>query len=155
LHGWLRISGSRGRGNFVSSGTKRKTPKEKNSMTQFRGRTEDASAPFLRADFWEKGRELSGTVIRTFKTENGLAIVLRTVSPVMLEGKSEKNISVGASAGLRMAVDAAGVPGGFSGLLIGDQIHLRSTGTTETDKGNDQVNFEVEVNRPDAAAARA
>lgn len=118
-------------------------------MAQFRGRTEDAGAPFLTASFWTEGKHISGTVIRTFSTDKGRAIVLSLTSKVMIEDKSESQVSLGASAGLRMAVDAAGVPGGFAGLLIGDRIYLECTGTSETEKGNDQVNFEIEVNRPD------
>jgi hypothetical protein len=115
-------------------------------VTQFKGRTEDASAPFLKASFWEKGRSIAGTVIRVFETENGPAAVIRLNSPVMLDGKTEKAVSVGNMAGFRMALDAAGVVGG---LLAGDMVYLECSGTTPTDKGNDQVNFEIEVDRPD------
>lgn len=115
-------------------------------MAQFRGKTEDASAPFLKAEFWEKGRRIAGTVERIFETDNGKAYVVRLVTPVMLNGQSEKQVSIGNSAGLRMAVDASGC----RGLEVGDSIHLECTGTSETGKGNDQVNFEIEVNRPDS-----
>lgn len=122
-------------------------------MPQFKGRTEDAGAPFLTASFWTEGKRVAGVVIRKFSTDKGLAIVLALTSKVMIEDKSESQVSIGASAGLRMAVDAAGVPGGFDGLLIGDRVYLECTGKSATEKGNDQVNFEIEVNRPDVAAS--
>lgn len=113
-------------------------------MTQFRGRTEDASAPFLTAGFWTKGKSIAGTVVRIFETDNGTAYGIHLVTPVMLNDKTEKQISLGNSAGLRMAVQDSGAPGG---LKIGDKIHVECTGTTGTDKGNDMVNFSIEVNR--------
>lgn len=128
-------------------------------MPQFKGRTEDAGAPFLTASFWMEGKHVAGTVIRTFSTDKGRAIVLALTSKVMIEDQSvgvsrpESQVSIGASAGLRMAIDAAGVPGGFDGLLIGDHVYLACTGKSATEKGNDQVNFEIEVNRPDVAAS--
>lgn len=124
-------------------------------MSQFRGRTEEASAPFLKAEFWEKGRSISGTVVREFTTENGRCYAIHLNSPLMVDGKSERQVSIGNGAGFRMALQAAGLP--EAKLLAGDQIHLECTGFSETTKGNDQVNFSIEVNRPDSAerAARA
>ncbi len=122
-------------------------------MTQFRGRTEDAGAPFLTASFWTKGKSIAGTIIRKFDTDKGPAIVLSLVEKVAVGDKNEAQVSLGASAGLRMAVDASGVPGGFAGLFIDDHVYLECTGTSSTEKGNDQVNFEIEVSRPDRKAA--
>lgn len=121
-------------------------------MSQFRGKTEDAGAPFLTAAFWKPSKSIAGTVIREFETDNGRAYGILLVTPVMVNDKTEKQISMGNSAGFRMAVDASGAPGG---LLVGDKVHIECTGFTGTDKGNDMVNFSVEINRDEPRAARA
>lgn len=121
-------------------------------MSQFRGKTEDAGAPFLKASFWTRGKAISGTVIREFHTDNGKSYGILLVTPVMVNDKTEKQISIGNSVGLRMAVEASGAPGG---LLVGDKVHIECTGFTGTDKENDLVNFSVEINRDDPRAARA
>ncbi|MGH9780304.1 MAG: hypothetical protein ACRD33_00670 [Candidatus Acidiferrales bacterium] len=111
---------------------------------QFRGRTEDADAPFLDAKFWTPGTKVAGKVIRTFQSENGPCAVLALVEPVKLDGKSEEVASIGNLTGFRMALQAAGL----DVLLVGDQVHVECTGKTSTDKGSPRVNFEIEVNRP-------
>lgn len=110
----------------------------------FRGRTEDAAAPFLSADFFTPGTKVAGKVIRTFKSENGPCAVLALIDPVKLDGKLEEIVSIGNLTGFRMALQAAGL----EGLQVGDQLHVECTGKTSTEKGSPRVDFEVEVTRP-------
>jgi|SRR6185437_8611801 len=111
---------------------------------QFHGRTEDANAPFLDAKFWTPGAKISGTVARTFGSENGPCYVLDLIDPVRLDGESADQVSIGNLTGFRMALSAAGL----ESLITGDQVHLECTGKTSTRKGSPRVNFEIEVNRP-------
>lgn len=111
---------------------------------QFRGRTEDASAPFLDAKFWTPGMGVAGKVIRLFGSENGPCAVLALVDPVKLEGKMEEIASIGNLTGFRMALQAAGL----EALQVGDHIHVECTGKTSTEKGSPRVDFAIEVNRP-------
>lgn len=111
---------------------------------QFRGRTEDAAAPFLDAKFWTPGVKVAGKVIRMFDSENGPCAVLALIEPVKLDGKLEEVASIGNLTGFRMALQSAGL----ELLQPGDQIHVECTGKTSTEKGSPRVNFEVEVNRP-------
>lgn len=111
---------------------------------QFRGRTEDADAPFLGAEFWAPGVKVAGKVIRTFQSENGPCAVLALVDAVKLDGKLEDIATIGNLTGWRMALQAAGL----DGLQVGDQVHIECTGKQSTTKGSPRVNFEVEVTRP-------
>ena len=110
---------------------------------QFRGRTEDAAAPFLDAKFWTPGVSVAGKVIRMFDSENGPCAVIALIDPVKLDGKLEEIASIGNLTGFRMALQA----GGLESLQVGDQIHVECTGKTSTEKGSPRVNFAVEVNR--------
>lgn len=109
----------------------------------FRGRTEDAAAPFLDAKFWTPGVGVAGRVIRRFDSENGPCAVLALVDPVKLDGKLEETASIGNLTGFRMALQAAGL----ESLQVGDQLHVECTGKTSTEKGSPRVDFEVEVTR--------
>lgn len=111
----------------------------------YRGRTEDAVAPFLNAKFWEKGKIVIGQIERSFETENGTCFVLHSLKPIEIDGEETDRFSVGGMAGFRMALQAAGV----TGLRIGDKLYLKCTGETPAIKeGNSpRVNFEVEVTR--------
>jgi len=111
---------------------------------QFRGRTEDAAAPFLDAKFWTPGVAVAGRVIRMFESENGPCAVVALVDPVKLEGKMEEIASIGNLTGFRMALQAAGL----ETLQAGDHVHVECTGKTSTEKGSPRVDFAIEVNRP-------
>jgi len=111
---------------------------------QFRGRTEDAAAPFLDAKFWTPGVAVAGRVIRIFESENGPCAVLALVDPVRLEGKMEEIASIGNLKGFVMALQAAGL----EALQVSDHIHVECTGKTSTEKGSPRVNFAIEVTRP-------
>jgi len=113
-------------------------------MKQFRGRTQDAAAPFLDAKFWTPGVNVAGKVIRMFGSENGPCAVLALIDPAKLDGKTEEIVSIGNLTGFRMALQAAGL----ESLQVGDHVHVECTGKTSTDKGSPRVDFEVEVNRP-------
>jgi len=117
----------------------------------FRGKTEDAEVPFLTADFWDQGKEISGRVERVFSAklegrENGSrSYVIDLDDRVELGGEEVEKVSLGSSAGLLMAFQAAGL----DTLLPGDSIHLKCTGKKAAKKEgySARVDFEVEVIR--------
>ena len=112
-------------------------------METYRGKTTDAQSPIVGAEFWNKGVTLSGKVLRSFKTTNGLCYELRLFKPVVVNGETEPRVSVGAMAGFQMALSAAGL----SELRRDDVVTLECVGKTETTKGNPRVDFEIEVKR--------
>ncbi|PWT73856.1 MAG: hypothetical protein C5B59_12390 [Bacteroidetes bacterium] len=119
-------------------------------MMRFQGTTEQAGGTFLGADFWEKGVKIAGVVSGTFETSNGTSYSVMLREPVKVKGANgkpteEKSVSIGSMKGFLMALRAAGVPN--QELLAGDVIVLECTGKTPTNKGNDQVNFKVLVDR--------
>lgn len=124
-------------------------------MPTFKGKTEDSTAPILSADFWKKGTRILGRVARSFKTSNGICYTIELPEAITVdrrltypeEQKTEKldKVSVGSLKGFEMALQATGIPEGK--LLYGDKVVIVCTGRTPSGKGNDQVNFEVEVNR--------
>jgi hypothetical protein len=111
----------------------------------FKGRTEDAEAPFLGAEFWAKGKRVTGVVERIFAVGEQQCHVLKLVTPVELEGEPLDRVSVGNSAGLRMALQA----GHLTELRKGDKVSLECTGKTPSKKeGNSpRTDFEIEVTR--------
>jgi hypothetical protein len=128
-------------------------------MPHFGGRTQDASAPILGAGFWTKGKQLMGTVLRQFSTDNGECYVVKLIAPIEVnrnftypkEDKKEKLdvVSVGSLKGFGMALQSTGIPGAI--LLVGDKVQITCTGKSPSGKGNDQINFDVQVDRPDVA----
>jgi len=124
-------------------------------MTHFGGRTEEAGAPILGAKFWKKGAQIKGRVLRSFVTDNGLCYVIklnkaqkinrRDTSPSAEITEELDRVSVGALKGFGMALQASGVPDGR--LISGDQVQISCTGTSPSGKGNDQINFDVQVER--------
>lgn len=132
-------------------------------MSKFSGNTEDASAPILGAGFWKKGAQLIGTVVRNFVTTNGKCYTISLKKPIKVDlgtcypkgsGVEEmEQVSVGALKGFGMALQASGIPN--AELLAGDMVQITCTGATKTDKGNDQINFDIQVDRPDGKAASA
>jgi len=120
-------------------------------MPTFKGRTEDASAPFLGADFWKRGVKVIGKVLRTFKSANGLCYAIKLAGPVKLNGKTYDEVSIGGLKGFDMALQAAGI----ECLKAGDGVYIECTGSVETTKSHERVNFCVEVSRPDCPTAQA
>lgn len=113
-------------------------------MATYKGKTEDAGSPILGAAWWEKGKSITGRVMRSFKTVNGECYELRLLKPVEVgEEKSVDRVSVGALKGFMMALAA----GGLDSLLRGDGVFIECTGVSKTDKGHDRVNFQIEVTR--------
>ena len=110
---------------------------------QFRGKTEDADAVFLAADFWKGGVTITGKVIRTFDSENGRCYVLQLATPVKVGVDEVDEATIGNLTGIRMALQACGL----DRLIVGDEVYLECTGFKATPKGN-RANFEIEVNRP-------
>lgn len=109
----------------------------------FKGKSEDAGSPILGAEFWKSGVSIAGVVFRSFQTAHGECYELKLVNPVMLDGVETREVSIGALAGFKMALAAAGL----ERLFKGDALHITATGETETTKGNPRVNFEIEVIR--------
>jgi hypothetical protein len=111
----------------------------------FKGRTEDAEAPFLSSEFWKEGTRVVGVIERVFKIEGRNNYNLTLVKPVELDGEPYDRVSVGESAGLRMAMQAAKL----HSLKEDDQIVLTCTGETPSKKaGNSpRKNFAIEVTR--------
>jgi hypothetical protein len=111
----------------------------------FKGRTEDAEAPFLDAKFWAKDKVVVGVIERSFETKNGVCFVLRSMKPVVVDDEETDRFSVGNMAGFKMALQAAGL----AALRIGDKVWMKCTGETPSTKPDQspRVNFEVEVTR--------
>lgn len=112
----------------------------------FKGRTEDAEAPFLGGEFWKAGIVVVGVVERVFKIEGRNNYTVNLVKPVEVENEPYDRVNVGESAGLRMAFQAARV----SRLIGGDKIVLECTGETASKKAGNSPrrNFSIEVRRP-------
>jgi hypothetical protein len=115
----------------------------------FRGRTEDAAAPFLGADFWTDGDFIEGVVDRVFEVEGRRCYALILNAPIALEDVDVTAVSLDSSAGLKMALQAAGL----QSLEVNDKVLVRCTGKTPSKKaGNSpRTDFEVEVRRAKAA----
>ena len=114
-------------------------------MGKYTGTKEQAGGSFLGADFWKKGVRIEGVVTGTFETSVGMSYSIALNKAVKLDGKDEEHVSIGGLKGLRMALRAAGLPD--QELVTGDAIIIECTGKTPTDKGNDQINFKVLVDR--------
>jgi hypothetical protein len=109
----------------------------------FKGRTEDADAIFLSADFWRAGARLAGKVVRCFETANGNCYVIDLLTPIELDGEIQERVTLGNLTGFRMALQAAGL----ERLLSGDVIHVECTSSKVTTKGSPRPNFELEITR--------
>ena len=110
-------------------------------MGKTSGKTANADAPFLGAEFWAEGKSISGQVMYLFRTKNGPAYALELVKPVTVSGKGHRVVALGNLAGFRMALqDARRIR-----LQEGDRLFVRCTKKTETEKGSPRVDFEVEV----------
>jgi hypothetical protein len=115
---------------------------------KFTGRTEDAAAPFLGAEFWKKGTKIIGRVVRTFKSANGDCYAIRPAQATQVNGETCEEVSVGNLTGFLMALQAAGL----DRLQVGDVLYLECTGFAPTTKGHERANFYVEVERNSAAS---
>lgn len=118
----------------------------------FRGKSTDAAAPFIASDFWKDGVSIAGVIERIFKIEGRNSYSISLLKPVEIEGVECETVSLGESAGLRMALQAAKC---FA-LQTGDQIVLTCVGeTVSKKKGKDgkplspRKDFEIEVTRPE------
>jgi hypothetical protein len=115
----------------------------------FRGRTGDAAAPFIPSEWWTKDKRVVGTVERVFKIEGRNNYGVRLLKPVVLDDEQCDEVSIGASAGLRMALQAARL----HELREGDRIVMSCYGETPSKKaGNSpRKDFEIEVTRAEPA----
>ena len=110
----------------------------------FKGKTQDAAAPFVGAEFWQQGVKLIGKVLRVFDSANGPCSVIRLAEPVKLNGESCEEVSIGNLKGFVMALQAAGL----DRLQAGDVVLIECTGLSPTTKGHERTDFSVEVDRP-------
>lgn len=115
----------------------------------FKGRSVDAESPFLSTEFWAKDVRISGVVERVFKIEGRNNYALHLLKPVEIDGETCDVVSLGESAGLRMALQDARL----KALREGDQITLTCEGETPSKKaGNSpRKDFAIEVTRPETA----
>lgn len=120
----------------------------------FQGSTQNAEAPFLDAAFWTKGKKIEGAVLRKFKTVNGTCLTLSLKKPTKIDGSEEDKVSVGAMAGMNMALQDAGLAG-IDDVKEGDVMSIECTGTTpmkgegkDGTKKNDRTDFTITVVRP-------
>lgn len=112
-------------------------------MGRYTGRTQDAGAPILGARFWKPGLTLSGKVIRSFDTVNGICHEIKLDKPIKVEDEMQKSVSIGNMKGFGMALAAAGL----ESLESGDSVVLKCLGSTKTGKGNPRIDFQIEVER--------
>lgn len=112
-------------------------------MTVHKGKTEDAKAPILGADFWKSGVKVTGKVMWLYNTVNGVCYALRLFKPVDLNGEPVEQVSIGGLRGFQMAMQAAGL----DRLVPGQSLYLCCTGITKSKKKgySDMINFEIEV----------
>lgn len=112
----------------------------------FKGRSEDAEAPFLSTDFWTKDKRLVGIVDRVFKIDGRDNYAVKLAKPIELHGETVDVVFVGESAGLRMAMQAARL----RELRVEDRVNLLCTGETASKEAgkSPRKNFEIEVQRP-------
>lgn len=125
------------------------------SKKTFEGKTEDAGAPILSANFWTEGKIVKGKVFRVFNTENGECYALQLDSPIKVDGQTiypkeqgevtSDRFSIGGLKGFQMAVDASGA----GKIQRDDYLTVKCTGSKDVGKGNNQIQFKVRVERGD------
>lgn len=115
---------------------------------EFSGRTEDAEAPFLTADFWKPGRSVRGAVSKVFTTKlnQSPCYVLELEDSVELADEEWERVSVGNLAGFQMALQAAGV----ERLRMKDIVEIECTQIKPAKKEgfSPRANFRIKVTRP-------
>jgi hypothetical protein len=116
-------------------------------MTKMEGDTREVANNFLGAEFWRPGVTIKGSVLRKFESANGLCYALQLSEPVVLNEQQTSDVALGNLAGLRMAIQAAGV----EELEVGDEIKLACTALQPTSKGNDRIDFKIQINRQDGS----
>lgn len=109
----------------------------------FSGSTEEAGGPFLGSDFWKKGTRIEGTITGSFATDVGVSYNAKLNKAVTVNGEKVDRVSIGGLKGLAMALRASGA----NEFHTEDAFVIECTGTTPTDKGNDQINFRIVINR--------
>ncbi|SRR5216683_5319332 len=122
-------------------------------MQKFEGRTVDADAPFLGAEFWEEGKAVTGVVTKIFETQNvkdgiikkSKAYVLALRDNVEIDGEEWDRASVGSLAGFKMALDVAKL----QQLQIKDLVTIVCEGVKATKKEghSPRINFKITVER--------
>jgi hypothetical protein len=118
----------------------------------FRGRSEDAAAPFIPSEWWEKGKSIAFVVERVFKIEGRVNYGVRLLKAQVLDGETTEEVSIGESAGFRMAMQAAHC----KELREGDRVVLTCYGETASKKKDasgkllsPRKDFEIEISRPE------
>src|SRR5476649_1545595 len=54
-------------------------------MAHFGGKTGDVSAPILGAKFWKKKTQITGKVVRSFNTDNGICYTLKLIKAIPVD----------------------------------------------------------------------
>lgn len=121
-------------------------------MSTFKGKSENG-APIISAGFWKKGVTLTGVVKGVFPTQVGTCYNISLLDEITIPGDllspAQKGPvkgtewSIGALKGFEMALRDAGC----GELKVSDRVVILCTGKEKTKKGNDRVNFEIEVSR--------
>jgi hypothetical protein len=118
----------------------------------YRGRSEDAAAPFIPSEWWTQGKSIAFVVERVFKIEGRSNYGVRLLKAVVLDGETTEEVSIGESAGFRMALQAAHL----RELREGDRVVLTCYGETASKKKDasgkplsPRKDFEIEVTRPE------
>lgn len=122
------------------------------AMPSFSGESTNG-APIIGAGYWKKGKQISGAITGVFPTQVGQCYNLSLMDEIEVEGEhlsppqkgkvKGTEWSIGALKGLDMAIRASGC----GGLQVRDLIILTCTGSEKTNKGNDRVNFKLQVTR--------
>jgi hypothetical protein len=113
-------------------------------MAIHKGKTQDAQAPMLGAAWWKKGTKIEGIISRSFETTNGLCYEVLLAKPATVNGKPEKKVAIGNLAGLKMALNAAGL----DSFESGDKISLVCVGMTPGKSGQSpRVDFDLVLDR--------
>lgn len=113
-------------------------------METHKGRSQDATSPFVPAKFWKEGTSISGQVESVFDVRGKTCYAVTLVNPIEIDGEETREVSLG-SAGVGLAVRAA-----KCGLKMGDRLTLTCNGFKDTGQESKMVMFDIEIEREDA-----
>src|SRR5258708_1486743 len=118
-------------------------------MKVFEGRTMDAEAPFVAADFWEIGKSISGEITKVFPSsiegKSSMCYVIELESPIVMDGEEWDRVSIGNLSGFRLAMTAAGIDRLYTKDLI--ELECESIKKAKKEGYSPRPNFRVRVSR--------
>jgi hypothetical protein len=124
-------------------------------------REQAADAPFLGANFWQKGASITCEVLSVHKSSNGPYVAVKLLSPESVEvydnaGDLQEHsiVRLGNLAGIGLARRAALREEKNKYFAVGDVVELTCTGITPATKDgySDSPNFEIGIDRKGIAA---